>query len=189
LVIFRLSCCCGLRASEICGLNVGDVEASGRYPYLYVRKLVAKGKRHGRKVPLWWDKGTLADIAAWQVQRGGADGEPFVTTTGGGRYNRRTVAKKWNTALLALGEARAAQLSIHSGRRSFCSHCLYAGIPLVAVRDAAGHLSIATTNRYLFLVDDDSERPDPFSWNGAPATRPVSVSPRLDSRDAVLSRH
>ena len=32
-------------------------------------------------MPLWWDAGTLADVAAWKAQRvrqGAGDGEPFV---------------------------------------------------------------------------------------------------------------
>ena len=68
LTIFRLASCCGLRVSEICGLNVGDVRVGVARPYVQVRKAIAKGRR-ARRVPLWWDAGTLADLTAWRDER------------------------------------------------------------------------------------------------------------------------
>ena len=68
LAIFRLATCCGLRASEVSGIRVGDVRASVAKPYINVPKSVSKGRR-SRRVPLWWDRGTLADIQSWRDQR------------------------------------------------------------------------------------------------------------------------
>ena len=68
LVIFRLATCCGLRASEIVGLNLGDVKVGIARPYIHLRKGVAK-RRRGRRVPLWWDSGTLEDVLAWKRRR------------------------------------------------------------------------------------------------------------------------
>ena len=61
LVIFRLATCCGLRASELCGLKLSHVVTGVRRPYLNVPKAIAKGRK-ARRVPLWWDAGTLADL-------------------------------------------------------------------------------------------------------------------------------
>ena len=70
LIVFRLSCCCGLRVSELCGLRLRDVRVNVDRPYLRIPKSEAKGKKtktvNGRKakvgngatarqVPLWWD--------------------------------------------------------------------------------------------------------------------------------------
>jgi integrase len=63
LVIVRLACCCGLRASEIGGLQLDDVVVGVPRPHLRLRRETTKGKRP-RMVPLWWDAGTLADLAA-----------------------------------------------------------------------------------------------------------------------------
>ncbi len=63
LIVFRLACCCGLRASEVCGLTIDDVRTEGKRPHLRVRKTVGKGGK-ARKVPLWWDQGTLDDLRA-----------------------------------------------------------------------------------------------------------------------------
>jgi len=45
-----------------------------------IRPTIAKG-RVGRKVPLWWDRGTLDDVARWVATRraqGAKDGDPVV---------------------------------------------------------------------------------------------------------------
>ena len=80
LVIFRLATCCGLRASELVGLKLGDVRVGIARPYIRVPKTIAKGGK-GRRVPLWWDRGTLEDLTAWRddrVNRGGKPGDSFV---------------------------------------------------------------------------------------------------------------
>ena len=64
LVLFRLACCCGLRASEIASLIIDDVRVGIARPHIR-RRGAAKGGRP-RMVPLWWDSGTLADIVAWR---------------------------------------------------------------------------------------------------------------------------
>ena len=68
LVLVRLACCCGLRASEIAKLQVGDVRTDIARPHIRIRSGSAKGGR-SRIVPLWWDAGTLNDLAAWRVVR------------------------------------------------------------------------------------------------------------------------
>jgi integrase len=68
LVIFRLACCCGLRVSEIAALQLDDVVLDTPRPHLSLRAATTKGKR-ARRVPLWWDSGTLADVAARFVTR------------------------------------------------------------------------------------------------------------------------
>ena len=78
--ILRLACCCGLRVSEIGGLQLVDVCLAGPRPHVRIRACIAKGGR-SRRVPLWWDAGTLADLVAWRAERvaqGGRDGDPFI---------------------------------------------------------------------------------------------------------------
>ena len=78
--ILRLAYCCGLRVSEIAGLALGDVLIGSARPDLHVRPETAKGGRR-RRVPLWWDQGTLDDLAAWKRERqahGANDGDHFV---------------------------------------------------------------------------------------------------------------
>jgi integrase len=171
LTIFRLSCCCGLRVKEICGLAVQDVVAAGDgTPFVRVPAAITKGHRHRRTgqvarrtriVPLRWDEDTRQDLLAWREfrqSRGAGLDDPFVcgqsTANSGRPLKTSQVAKKWKSAIRALGPERVRQLSIHCGRHSFITHALYGGIPIIHVSRAAGHASIATTNAYAHLLDD-----------------------------------
>ena len=158
LVIFRLATCCGLRVSEIAQLQVADVRIELARPHLRIRRGAAKGGK-ARIVPLWWDAGTLADLAAWKAQklREGAEfGAPFVTNCRGARLSRHTLRKRFRTACKILGPERLAYLTIHHGRHTFISHALAGGRTLAEVRDAAGHASVSITSGYLHIVVDDT---------------------------------
>lgn len=163
LVVFRLACCCGLRASEIAKLRVDDVRVERARPHLRIRRGAAKGGQ-ARVVPLWWDAGTLADITAWKTQRvdrcASAD-QPLVTSLQPGRealtFSRHTLRKRFRTACKVLGPERLAALTIHHGRHTFISHALAGGRTLAEVRDAAGHANVTVTSGYLHVaVDTDS---------------------------------
>jgi integrase/recombinase XerD len=172
LILFRLSTCCGLRVSECSGINLGDVLVAGPRPVVRIRKSVGKRKK-ARKIPLWWDKGTLKDLSSWKAIReaeGAGPDDPFICGRGknlGKRLTRVLLYKRWKTSIRRLGKERVAQLHIHCGRHSFCSHALAAGRSLVEVRDAAGHDSIATTNIYLHVVGLGDGVPDIFSYKEA----------------------
>jgi len=160
LVVFRLACCCGLRASEIAGLRLDDVVVAGDRPHLRIRRHVAKGGRR-RTVPLWWDSGTLADLAAWRAERGAQGGDFFVASRtsaeGGKPLSRHTLRKRFLTACKVLGPARRRTLTIHHGRHTFISHALAGGRSLAEVRDAAGHASLLATSAYLHVAVEDGE--------------------------------
>lgn len=167
--VFRLSCCCGLRAKEICGLNVNDVLVTGNRPAVRVRKAVTKGQLHKRRariVPLWIDAGTLADLAKWQQFRlamGATSDSPFICSLrpryrGNRIDNPRLADRIWRNAIRGLGKDRVKQVSIHAGRHTFGSHAVRAGVPLPIVRDWMGHANIAMTSIYLHAVDEGETR-------------------------------
>jgi integrase len=163
LVIFRLACCCGLRASEIANLRVDDVRVDQARPHLRIRRGAAKGGK-ARTVPLWWDAGTLSDVTEWKAQRiarGAHADQPFVASLRPGRqskcFSRHTLRKRFRTACKVLGPERLASLTIHHGRHTFISHALAGGRTLAEVRDAAGHANVSVTSGYLHVaVDTDS---------------------------------
>jgi integrase len=68
LIIVRLACCCGLRASEIGALRLDGVKVDGARPHIRLRRETTKGKK-ARCVPLWWDAGTLTDLDGWKIER------------------------------------------------------------------------------------------------------------------------
>jgi len=165
LVIFRLACCLGLRVSEISGLLIEDVRVGIAKPHVVIRPTIAKGKR-GRKVPLWWDKGTLDDIAVWVAIRraeGERDDDPLVCSLQprhfGMPLGRHVLRKRFRTACRCLGATRLAHLTVHHGRHTFISHALAGGRTLAEVRDAAGHTNVSVTSCYLHLAVDDDGTP------------------------------
>jgi integrase len=116
-------------------------------------------------VPLWWDAGTLADVAVWKQERlrqGAGAEEAFVASQRPGRaagtpLSRHTLRKRFRTACKVLGRERLASLTIHHGRHTFISHALAGGRTLAEVRDAAGHSNVSITSVYLHVaVEDDA---------------------------------
>jgi len=166
-IIFRLSCCCGLRSIEIRRLRVDDFLLGGHRPAIRIRKEATKGQPHlrrGRLVPLWWDKGTYDDLAKWVTWRRKRRGPKALVMRADWATKPNEIAqaelmpsrklfKRWRTAIQSLGEQRAGQLGVHCGRHTFCTQSLRAGRSLVEVRDAAGHKSIQMTNNYLHVLN------------------------------------
>ncbi len=167
-VIFRLSTCCGLRASEISKINLNDVLTDSTSPWIRIRKEVGKGAK-ARVVPLHWDAGTLADIKEWKAfrlaqcasQKATVD-SPFVCSQHkdalGHRIDRRNLRKRYKCVCRILGTERANSVTIHHGRHTFISFALHLGRNVVEVKAAAGHSSLGTTTKYAHLVDTDDCR-------------------------------
>ncbi len=176
LIIFRLATCCGLRVSEIAGLRVCDVRVGMAKPHLNVQASTAKGHK-GRSVPLHWDRETLADLAVWREYRRreqhARPKDPYVCTQAknspGRPLDRMAARKRFIRACRALPADRLERLTAHHGRHTFISHALAGGRSLAEVRDAAGHTSVAVTNVYTHIVQDDGQVGELFGFNQAKA--------------------
>lgn len=156
LVLFRLSCCCGLRVAEIAALVVGDIHLGGSRPYVHVRH--GKGDKT-RKVPLWLDRGTLADLTAWVAGR--PDTEPVLGSNLHRSLTRQTLGRRWHTAIRALGPERVRELSIHTGRHTACTvWARHYGV--VEACAWAGHSNISITHAYLHASWEDVKPLDIF---------------------------
>jgi len=174
LVIFRLAACCGLRVSEATGLRLSDVRAGIDRPYVNIRKSTAK-RGKGRRVPLWWDAATLADLSAWKAERqaqGAKAGGPFLCCQAANAFGRPlgrlNARKRFIASARALGPERCERLTIHDGRHSFASHSLAGGRTLAEVQAAMGHANISTTSVYLHVaVEDNGEVGNLFAFNAA----------------------
>jgi integrase len=121
LIIVRLACCCGLRVSEIAGLQLDDVVVDVQRPHMRLRRQITKGKR-SRCVPLWWDAGTLGDILEWKQRRmkdGACGTDPFVCSVQANRrgmaLQRAALRRRFLSACKVLGLARLRTLTIHHG--------------------------------------------------------------------------
>ena len=124
----------GLRVSELCQLNIGDVDDT------YIR-IKGKGGKE-RMVPI--GKKAIIAIDRYLAFRDGQD-ELFL---GGGnrRINRLTVWK------LVKNYARKAGITKtifpHTFRHSFATHLLDNGADLRVIQELLGHASISSTDRY-----------------------------------------
>lgn len=163
LVLFRLATCCGLRASELCGLTLDNVRVGSDRATIRIPRTLGKGGK-ARVVPLTFDQGTLDDLRAWKAYResqGAVGSDLFICSQSkcsiGKPIDRRNARKRFKACCKVLGRERVAEVTIHHGRHSFISHALHAGRSVVEVKEAAGHSSLATTSIYAHLVGDNGQ--------------------------------
>ncbi len=136
----------GLRVSELCGLDIGDVDLGER-----TVRVVGKGNKE-RIVPLG-EKAARA-VEAYlplrtNVVRDGcavASAEALLLCGSGNRMTVRMVQRmtKQNGAL---GAGRA-DLHPHALRHSCATHMLDGGADLRSIQEILGHASLSTTQRY-----------------------------------------
>lgn len=128
----------GLRASEVVGINLADID-------WLERSIRVKGKGNKDRIALFGEtaKSALMDYLAYQEH---SQGGPLFLGRAGKRLTTRTVqniVKRW---------ARAAGLppdvSPHTLRHSFATHLLDNGADLKTVQQLLGHESLATTQVY-----------------------------------------
>jgi integrase/recombinase XerC len=143
----------GLRVSELCALNVSDLDLETQL----VRIRSGKGAKE-RLVPL---SGPAISAARHYLElrprlrssRGGpADPSALLLNCRGGRLSTRSVAR----IVSRLGrdaEARVT-LSPHVLRHSCATHLLDGGADLRTIQEILGHASLQTTQRYTHLSVD-----------------------------------
>jgi integrase/recombinase XerC len=142
----------GLRVSEACQLDLGDIEIDGVRAFVRVRQ--GKGRKD-RIVPLGTKaRRALDDYAphrtALVAGRGSAGPALFVTRRGlrlGPRAVRRLLARREQMT-------GTPAVSPHALRHSFATHLLGEGADLRAIQEMLGHASLSTTQRYAHVDID-----------------------------------
>jgi integrase/recombinase XerC len=145
----------GLRVSEACNLDVGDVEIDGSGAIVRVRQ--GKGRKD-RIVPLGSKArqahGAYLDRRVDRLasgSRGGSDGQALFLSARGRRLGPRAVRRLLARRELASGTPR---VSPHALRHSFATHLLGEGADLRAIQEMLGHASLRTTQRYAHVDID-----------------------------------
>jgi integrase/recombinase XerC len=142
---------CGLRVSELCGLDVGDVDLGADAATV---RVVGKGNKE-RAVPL--GSHGVAALRAWlEVRAGmarrGRDEEAMFVARSGRRLGVRRVqvlVQRYG----ALGAGRA-DLHPHALRHTCATHLMDGGADLRAIQKMLGHSSLSTTQRYTHVSID-----------------------------------
>jgi integrase/recombinase XerC len=132
----------GLRLSELVGLDLEDVNLSGR-----IVRVLGKGAKE-RLIP--FNESTRKAVRAWLQDRAlVCDGKRvdalFVNFRGTrltGRSVQRLVAKYVTACSTRFG------ISPHALRHSFATHLLQRGADLRAIQELLGHVQLSTTQRY-----------------------------------------
>jgi integrase/recombinase XerC len=137
----------GVRVSELCGLDIDDIDYSRR-----VIRVLGKGQRE-RTVPF----GIPAEraVRCWQH-----DGRPrllaeratsaFFLGARGGRLDPRAVRRVVHDAVGAV--PGAADMGPHGLRHSAATHLLEGGADLRSVQELLGHATLATTQLYTHVT-------------------------------------
>ena len=151
--LFEVIYAAGLRVSEACGLDVGDVETSGAHTFVRVRQ--GKGRKD-RLVPL--GSKACAALAAYTTLRPArltatphAESAALFVTARGRRIGPRAVRRVLSRREVATG---TPQVSPHALRHSFATHLLGEGADLRSIQEMLGHASLRTTQRYAHVDID-----------------------------------
>jgi integrase/recombinase XerC len=131
----------GVRVSELCGLDLADVDAARR-----VIRVFGKGAKE-RSVPYGVPAQRALDawLRAGRPELTGTDGNALFVGVRGGRLQPTVVRR------IVAAAARAAGLphvSPHDLRHSAATHLLDGGADLRAVQDLLGHASLSSTQIY-----------------------------------------
>jgi integrase/recombinase XerD len=147
--ILELLYACGLRVSELVGLDTDRVDL----PNAHVR-VIGKGNKE-RRVPMGEEARERLHRYRSGPRQAWTAGKPtpavFVNTRGK-RMSRESVwrlVKRWTEA-----SGVAERVTPHTFRHSFATHLLEGGADLRVVQALLGHASISTTQLYTHLTGE-----------------------------------
>jgi len=140
--LLELTYACGLRVSELVGLDLDDVAFSDR-----TARVLGKGRKErivpfGRKAAA----AVKAYLAAFAELRERSGEEALFLNQRGGRLTDRSVRRILDAAVERAALVRGVHP--HLLRHSFATHLLESGMDLRAIQELLGHARLSTTQRY-----------------------------------------
>lgn len=144
-LILELLYGCGLRVSELVGLDLDDLDLDQRW--IRVR---GKGRKE-RQVP--FGAKAAEALEAYLAARAGHNSPALVLNRRGRRLTTRSVARIVKRyAVLFAGDP---SLHPHSLRHAYATHLLGDGADLRAIQELLGHASLSTTQKYTQVSLED----------------------------------
>lgn len=138
LAICELIYSCGLRVSELTGLNLESVDLDQRQV-----RVLGKGSKE-RLLPI--GRSACRVLHYYLEQRPQSEERALFLNYRGGRLTSRSVQRLLKRRLLQLN--LATDVTPHALRHSFATHLLDAGADLRVIQELLGHASLSTTQRY-----------------------------------------
>lgn len=147
LAILEFLYATGVRVSELCGLDLGDIDRSRS-----MARVLGKGNKE-RQVPVGCP--AMEALEAWLELRNRlvsarSDRAVFLGARGA-RIDQRTVRALVHNAALRAG---VPDLGPHALRHTTATHVLSGGADLRSVQEILGHSSLQTTQRYTHVSAD-----------------------------------
>jgi integrase/recombinase XerC len=138
LLIFELLYGCGLRVSELAGLDLADIDRSEQW-------IVVRGKgRKERRVPYG---AKAAEALDRYLEKRSVSGErALLLNHRGQRLTARGV--RGIVALYARILEGDSSIHPHSFRHAYATHLLSAGADLRSIQELLGHAQLSTTQKY-----------------------------------------
>lgn len=136
---------CGLRVSELTGLNMSSIDADEQAIYVY-------GKRRKERIVPYGKRAQEALEQYWPIRQNfarhskSARNQAVFLNRRGGRLTNRAVfnvVRKYSRLL-----TRNLDLHPHSLRHAFATHLLADGADLRTIQELLGHASLSSTQRY-----------------------------------------
>ena len=144
---------CGLRVSELTGLDWSDIDIT-----LGIVRVKGKGRK-ARIVPIGQKamdaldryKQAIPSLVGTKLKNRGSanpvnDGHPIFLNRRGGRLTARSVARLVSSHARNCGIV--LKTSPHALRHTFATHLLDAGADLRSIQELLGHASLSTTQKY-----------------------------------------
>ena len=140
--LLELTYACGLRVSELVGLDLDDVGFTDR-----TARVLGKGRKE-RIVPFGRRAAAAvrAYLSAFAPLRERSGEEALFLNQRGGRLTDRSVRRILDAAVERAALVRGVYP--HLLRHSFATHLLESGMDLRAIQELLGHARLSTTQRY-----------------------------------------
>lgn len=142
----------GLRASEVCGLKLSDIDMKAAS--ISIRRL--KGSLQTVQ-PLYPHRGQplldeMSALRAWLRERRSDGSDYLFTSQKGGQLDRTQFFRVFQTVAQAAG-LPAEKRHPHVLKHSLASHLVAGNVNLALIRQALGHRSINSTMQYVGTSD------------------------------------
>lgn len=144
--IFEMLYGCGVRVSELTGLDADNIDPSEQTIHVYGKRRKERIVPYGRKAQQALEKYWPVRQRIIECSKSGSKNKAVFLNNHGGRLTKRTifnVVRKYARLLTP-----NLNLHPHSLRHAFATHLLADGADLRAIQELLGHSSLSTTQRY-----------------------------------------
>ena len=152
LALLEVLYSCGIRVSELVGLNISSIDFEQR-----LVTVLGKGNKEriipiGRKALTAVRKYMEATLTLREKTRGDSQDGPLFLNFRGGRLTSRSIGR----IIKQYGRecCLTTEISPHALRHTFATHLLDGGADMRSVQELLGHVSLSTTQKYTHVTLD-----------------------------------